>query len=99
MESSDPFTAKQGFFDRTLALHTERLRVSWRGQDTGPGADEIITKGNVTHCKAGLMVVISSVPKLPRPQTPPSPNSPTPNSPHARRAADGVPAVVVDGTG
>jgi len=29
-ESSDTFTAKQGFFDRTLALHTERLEVSCR---------------------------------------------------------------------
>jgi hypothetical protein len=31
-ESSDTFTAKQGFFDRTLALHTERLGVSFRVQ-------------------------------------------------------------------
>ena len=31
-ESSDTFTAKQGFFDRTLALHTERLGVSCRVQ-------------------------------------------------------------------
>ena len=31
-ESSDTFTAKQGFFDRTLALHTDRLGVSCRVQ-------------------------------------------------------------------
>jgi hypothetical protein len=31
-ESSDTVTAKQGFFDRTLALHTERLGVSCRVQ-------------------------------------------------------------------
>ena len=31
-ESSDTFTVKQGFFDRTLALHTDRLGVSCRVQ-------------------------------------------------------------------
>ena len=31
-ESSDTFTAKQGFFDRTLAPHTDRLGVSCRVQ-------------------------------------------------------------------
>ena len=31
-ESSDTFTANQGFFDRTLALHTDRLGVSCRVQ-------------------------------------------------------------------
>ncbi len=29
-ESSDTFTVKQGLFDRTLALHTDRLGVSCR---------------------------------------------------------------------
>jgi hypothetical protein len=32
-ESSDTFTAKQGFFDRTLTEHTDRLGVSCRVQD------------------------------------------------------------------
>ena len=31
-ESPDTFTAKQGFFDRTLAPHTDRLGVSCRVQ-------------------------------------------------------------------
>src|SRR5579863_8263158 len=31
-ENSATFTAKQGFFDRTLALHTDRLGVSCRAQ-------------------------------------------------------------------
>jgi hypothetical protein len=31
-ESSDTFTAKQGFFDRTLAPHTDRLGVNCRVQ-------------------------------------------------------------------
>jgi hypothetical protein len=39
-KSSDTFTAKQGFFDRTLALHTERLGVSCRVQ-----ADALIETG------------------------------------------------------
>ena len=39
-ESSDTFTAKQGFFDRTLALHTDRLGVSCRVQ-----ADALIETG------------------------------------------------------
>ena len=41
-ESSDTFTAKRGFFDPTLALHTDRLGVSCRVQ-----ADALIESGLV----------------------------------------------------
>ena len=50
-ESSDTFTAKQGFFDRTLALHTDRLGVSCRVQPNAliePSKSTLI----VTSCRS-----------------------------------------------
>ena len=50
-ESSDTFTAKQVFFDRTLALHTDRLGVSCRVQ-----ANALTELGIVCSLCSGRMV-------------------------------------------
>jgi hypothetical protein len=61
-ESSDTFTAKQVFFDRTLALHTELLRVSCRLQakaliQSGKGA----TRGFRSSCRLSGQNALSGI--------------------------------------